>query len=115
MGFNLFDIEDTTTGEQAAPTIIKVVGVGGGGGNAVNRMIANGLKKVSFIALNTDVQALQRSNAQTRIAIGKELTGGLGAGGQPEVGEKAALESKDEIKKELENSDMVFITAGMGG
>ena len=115
MSFNLFDIEDTTTGEQTTPTIIKVVGVGGGGGNAVNRMIANGLKKVSFIALNTDVQALQRSNAQTRIAIGKELTGGLGAGGQPEIGEKAALESKEEIKKEIENSDMVFITAGMGG
>ena len=115
MSFNLLDIEDTTTGEQATPTIIKVVGVGGGGGNAVNRMIANGLKKVSFVALNTDVQALQRSNAQTRIAIGKELTGGLGAGGQPEIGEKAAQESKDEIKKELENADMVFITAGMGG
>ena len=115
MSFNLFDIEDTTTGEQATPTIIKVVGVGGGGGNAVNRMIANGLKKVSFVALNTDVQALQRSNAQTRIAIGKELTGGLGAGGQPEVGEKAAQESKEEIKKDLENADMVFITAGMGG
>ena len=115
MSFNLFDIEDTTTGEQATPTIIKVVGVGGGGGNAVNRMIANGLKKVSFVALNTDVQALQRSNAQTRIAIGKELTGGLGAGGQPEVGKKAAQESKEEIKKELENADMVFITAGMGG
>ena len=115
MSFNLFDIADTTTGEQATPTIIKVVGVGGGGGNAVNRMIANGLKKVSFVALNTDVQALQRSNAQTRIAIGKELTGGLGAGGQPEIGEKAAQESKDEIKKELENADMVFITAGMGG
>ena len=115
MSFNLFDIEDTTTGEQATPTIIKVVGVGGGGGNAVNRMIANGLKKVSFVALNTDVQALQRSNAQTRIAIGKELTGGLGAGGQPEIGEKAAQESKEEIKKELENAYMVFITAGMGG
>lgn len=115
MGYNIFDIEDTTTGEQTAPTIIKVVGVGGGGGNAVNRMIASGLKKVSFIALNTDVQALQRSNAQTRIAIGKELTGGLGAGGQPEIGEKAAIESKEEIKKELENVDMVFITAGMGG
>ena len=99
MSFNLFDIEDTTTGEQATPTIIKVVGVGGGGGNAVNIMIANGLKKVSFVALNTDVQALQRSNAQTRIAIGKELTGGLGAGGQPEIGEKAAQESKEEIKK----------------
>ena len=115
MDFDIFDIEDATAGGEAAPTIIKVVGVGGGGGNAVNRMIASGLKKVSFVALNTDVQALQRSNAQTRIAIGKELTGGLGAGGVPEVGEKAALESKEEIKAELENSDMVFITAGMGG
>lgn len=115
MSYNIFDIEDTTAGEQAAPTIIKVVGVGGGGGNAVNRMISSGLKKVSFIALNTDVQALQRSNAHTRIAIGKELTGGLGAGGQPEVGEKAAIESKEDIKKELENADMVFIAAGMGG
>ena len=115
MNFGIFDIEDTTNGEQAAPTIIKVVGVGGAGGNAVNRMIASGLKKVSFLALNTDVQALQRSNAQTRIAIGKELTGGLGAGGIPEVGEKAAVESKEEIKAELENTDMVFITAGMGG
>ncbi|MCR5732835.1 MAG: cell division protein FtsZ [Sphaerochaetaceae bacterium] len=115
MAFGLFDIEDTTTGEQSAPTIIKVIGVGGGGGNAVNRMIAQGLKKVDFVALNTDVQALQRSNAQTRIAIGKELTGGLGAGGQPEIGEKAAIESKEEIKAELESADMVFITAGMGG
>ena len=115
MDFDMFDIEDATSGGEAAPTIIKVVGVGGGGGNAVNRMIASGLKKVSFVALNTDVQALQRSNAGTRIAIGKELTGGLGAGGVPEVGEKAAIESKEEIKSELENSDMVFITAGMGG
>ena len=104
MGFGIFDIEDTTTGEQATPTIIKVVGVGGAGGNAVNRMIASGLKKVSFVALNTDVQALQRSNAQTRIAIGKELTGGLGAGGQPEIGEKAALESKEEIKADASRS-----------
>ena len=98
MGFGIFDIEDTTTGEQSTPTILQVVGVGGAGGNAVNRMIASGLKKVSFVALNTDVQALQRSNAQTRIAIGRELTGGLGAGGQPEIGEKAAMESKEEIK-----------------
>ena len=110
MDFDIFDIEDAAAAEQSAPTIIKVVGVGGGGGNAVNRMIASGLKKVSFVALNTDVQALQRSNAQTRIAIGKELTGGLGAGGVPEIGEKAALESKDDIRAELENADMVFIT-----
>jgi cell division protein FtsZ len=92
-----------------------VVGVGGGGGNAVNRMIASGLKKVQFVAMNTDMQALQRSNAQVRLPLGRELTGGLGAGGIPEVGEKAAQESKEDIKKELENADMVFITAGMGG
>ena len=78
-------------------------------------MIENGLKKVTFVALNTDVQALQRSNAQVRIPIGKELTGGLGAGGIPEMGTKAAEESKDEIREVLEGTDMVFITAGMGG
>ncbi len=115
MSFDIYNIEETARGEATAPTIIKVVGVGGGGGNAINRMISAGLKKVHFVALNTDVQALQRSNAPVRIAIGKELTGGLGAGGQPEIGEKAALESRDEIRAALENADMVFITAGMGG
>ena len=78
-------------------------------------MIASGLKKVHFVAMNTDVQALQRSNAHIRLPIGKELTGGLGAGGIPEIGEKAAQESKEEIKREIEDADMVFITAGMGG
>ncbi len=108
-------IEDLLHDEQTPPTDIKVLGVGGAGGNAVNRMIASGLKKVTFVALNTDMQALQRSNAQLRIPIGKELTGGLGAGGMPEMGQKAAEESKDEIKNLLEGTDMVFITAGMGG
>ena len=108
-------IEDLLHDEQTPPTDIKVLGVGGAGGNAVNRMIASGLKKVTFVALNTDMQALQRSNAQLRIPIGKELTGGLGAGGMPEMGQKAAEESKDEIRKLLEGTDMVFITAGMGG
>ena len=108
-------IEDLLHDEQTPPTDIKVIGVGGAGGNAVNRMIAAGLKKVSFVALNTDVQALQRSNAQVRIPIGKELTGGLGAGGMPEMGMKAAEESKDEIRSLLEGTDMVFIAAGMGG
>lgn len=108
-------IEDLLHDEQTPPTDIKVLGVGGGGGNAINRMIASGLKKVTFVALNTDVQALQRSNAQVRIPIGKELTGGLGAGGIPEMGQKAAEESKDEIRELLEGTDMVFITAGMGG
>ena len=108
-------IEDLLHDEQTPPTDIKVIGVGGGGGNAINRMIESGLKKVTFVALNTDVQALQRSNAQVRIPIGKELTGGLGAGGIPEMGQKAAEESKDEIREILEGTDMVFITAGMGG
>lgn len=108
-------IEDLLQDEQAQPTNIKVVGVGGGGGNAVNRMIASGLKKVTFAALNTDVQALQRSNAQIRLPIGKEITGGLGAGGIPDMGEQAAEESREEIKNLLEGTDMVFITAGMGG
>lgn len=108
-------IEDLLKDDQTVPTDIKVVGIGGAGGNAVNRMIASGLKKVTFVSLNTDVQALQKSNAQIRMPIGKELTGGLGAGGVPEVGEKAAVESKDEIKDLLKGTDMVFITAGMGG
>ena len=92
-------LEDLLQNEQTPPTDIKVVGVGGAGGNAVNRMIASGLKKVTFVAMNTDIQALQRSNAQVRLPLGKELTGGLGAGGIPEVGEKAAQESREEIKK----------------
>ena len=108
-------IEDLLHDEQTPPTDIKVIGVGGAGGNAVNRMISSGLKKVTFVAMNTDVQALQRSDAQVRIPIGKELTGGLGAGGIPDMGQKAAEESKDEIKNLLDGTDMVFITAGMGG
>lgn len=108
-------LEDLLQNEQTPPTDIKVVGVGGAGGNAVNRMIASGLKKVVFVAMNTDIQALQRSNAQVRLPLGKQLTGGLGAGGIPEVGEKAAQESREEIKALLEGTDMVFITAGMGG
>ena len=101
--------------KQTPPTDIKVVGVGGAGGNAVNRMIASGLKKVTFVAMNTDVQALQRSNAHVRMPLGRELTGGLGAGGVPDVGEQAAQESREEMKNFLQGTDMVFITAGMGG
>jgi cell division protein FtsZ len=108
-------LEDLLQNEQTTPTDIKVVGIGGAGGNAINRMIAGGLKKVTFVAMNTDIQALQRSNAQVRMPLGKRLTGGLGAGGVPEVGEKAAQESREEIKKLLTGTDMVFITAGMGG
>ena len=108
-------LEDLLQNEQTPPTDIKVVGIGGAGGNAINRMIAGGLKKVTFVAMNTDIQALQRSNAQVRMPLGKQLTGGFGAGGVPEVGEKAAQESREEIKKLLTGTDMVFITAGMGG
>ncbi len=98
-----------------SPTVIKVIGVGGGGSNAVNRMIAAGLQNVEFCAVNTDLQALQRSNAEVRLPLGSELTGGLGAGGKPEVGEKAALEDKNEIQRVVQGADMVFITARMGG
>ena len=99
----------------ASPTVIKVIGVGGGGSNAVNRMIDSSLRDVHFVAMNTDLQALDASKAPVRIPLGTQTTGGLGAGGDPSVGEKAALEDKDTIKKLLEGSDMVFVTAGMGG
>jgi cell division protein FtsZ len=115
MDIGMFEVQDMISGDQAVETNIKVVGVGGAGGNAINRMIASGLKKVTFVAMNTDMQALQRSNASTRLTLGKALTEGLGAGGIPEIGEKAALESKEDIKAELEDADMVFVTAGMGG
>ncbi len=94
---------------------IKVIGVGGGGSNAVNRMIREGVAGVHFVSMNTDAQALAQSLAPKVIKLGGELTRGLGAGGNPEVGEAAARESDKEIKAELEGCDMVFITAGMGG
>lgn len=95
--------------------VIKVIGVGGGGGNAVNRMIENDVKGVEFVAVNTDAQVLRVSRAEKRLQIGKHLTRGLGAGAKPEVGKRAALESEDEIRAVLSDADMVFITAGMGG
>ena len=95
--------------------ILKVVGVGGGGGNAINRMIQNDVKGVDFVAINTDAQVLRLSKAETRLQIGKLLTKGLGAGADPEVGRQAAEESEDDIREILRGSDMVFITAGMGG
>lgn len=94
---------------------IKVIGVGGGGNNAVNRMIISGLKGVEFIAVNTDAQALQLTQTSNRVQVGAKLTKGLGAGGNPEIGQKAAEESKEEINQILKGSDMVFVTAGMGG
>ena len=101
--------------ELARPSRIKVVGVGGGGTNAVNRMIEAGLSGVEFLAMNTDVQVLSNSQAHQTLRLGEDSTRGLGAGGNPEVGRAAAEESKREIKKMLEGCDMVFITAGMGG
>ncbi|MFW5892776.1 MAG: cell division protein FtsZ [Bacillota bacterium] len=94
---------------------IKVIGIGGGGGNAVNRMIENEVQGVEFVAINTDAQVLRLSKADIRLQIGKMLTRGLGAGADPEIGRRAAEESEDEIREMLQDTDMVFITAGMGG
>ncbi len=94
---------------------IKVIGIGGGGGNAVNRMIESGVKGVDFIVANTDAQVLNTSLAETKIALGSSLTDGLGAGGHPDTGREAAVESKKEIEEALNGADMVFITCGMGG
>jgi cell division protein FtsZ len=107
-------------GEKKAQTVenfaqIKVIGVGGGGSNAVNRMIDEGLSGVEFLAVNTDAQALLLSEAPMRVRIGDKLTRGLGAGGDPEMGRKAAEESSDELYQVLDGADMVFITAGIGG
>ncbi len=98
-----------------SPTVIKVIGAGGGGSNAINRMIAAGLRNVQFIVANTDIQALNLSRAETRLGLGAKVTHGLGAGGKPEVGEKAALEDREAVAQALRGADMVFVTAGMGG
>ncbi|MDR0910261.1 MAG: cell division protein FtsZ [Spirochaetaceae bacterium] len=96
-------------------TVIKVIGAGGGGGNAVNRMIENGVQGVTFIAANTDVQVLNKNKASLKLPIGKNLTRGLGAGGKPDVGQMAAEEDRDIIANAIRGADMVFVTAGMGG
>ena len=96
-------------------TSIKVIGVGGGGSNAVNRMIASGLQHVDFITINTDLQALQSSRSPLKVPIGSKLTQGLGAGGVPDVGAKAAIEDKEALENVVRGADMVFVTAGMGG
>jgi cell division protein FtsZ len=98
-----------------ALAVIKVIGVGGGGNNAVNRMIEHGVQGVEFIAVNTDAQALNLSTAEVKLQIGGKLTRGLGAGANPEVGKKAAEESREQIEEALRGADMVFVTAGMGG
>jgi cell division protein FtsZ len=106
---------DYTTEPENLSARIKVVGVGGGGCNAVNRMILKGLRGVDFVTINTDAQALVRSAAPTRVHIGEKATRGLGAGGVPEMGRKAAEESVAALKDAVGYSDMVFVTAGMGG
>ncbi|MBR3050238.1 MAG: cell division protein FtsZ [Selenomonadaceae bacterium] len=108
----MFELDDNTLDQFAK---IKVIGVGGGGNNAVNRMISLGLEGVEFIAINTDAQALLTALAPKRMQIGEKLTRGLGAGARPEIGQKAAMESREDIINALRGSDMVFITAGMGG
>ena len=108
----VFELDDNGLDQLAN---IKVIGVGGGGSNAVNRMINLGLQGVEFIAVNTDAQALLKSLAPKRMQIGEKLTRGLGAGAQPEIGQKAAEESRDDILEALRGADMVFVTAGMGG
>src|ERR1700759_695643 len=95
--------------------VIKVVGIGGGGVNAVNRMIDHGLKGLDFIAINTDAQALLMSDADVKLDVGRELTRGLGAGANPDVGRKAAEDHREEIEEGLKGADMVFVTAGEGG
>lgn len=101
--------------QELGKACIKVVGVGGGGNNAVNRMIESGIDGVEFIVINTDAQVLTTTKAITKVQIGEKLTKGLGAGGKPEIGEQAALESKEAITEALKGADLVFVTAGMGG
>jgi len=108
----MFELEELQQGGQAR---IKVVGIGGAGGNVINNMIASSIKSVEFIAVNTDAQALESSMATGKVQIGRTITRGLGAGSNPEVGRESALEDKDAISEALDGSDMVFITAGMGG
>jgi cell division protein FtsZ len=115
MNFQVYEDDLSIASSGTSPTVIKVIGVGGGGSNAVNRMIQSGLTNVEFVAVNTDLQALQSSQAELRIPLGTKITGGLGAGGKPEIGEKAAEEDVDQVRSVLEGSDMVFVTAGMGG
>jgi len=113
----LFGSLHSTNGSSLsqAKAIIRVVGVGGGGSNAVNRMMASGLANIEFWAMNTDAQVLETAHTKQRVQLGTKITRGLGAGGNPAIGQKAAEESRDDITRALQGSDMVFITAGMGG
>src|SRR3989475_12647178 len=107
----MFEIID----ESPQEAVIKVIGVGGCGGNAIEHMIGRGVSGVEFIAANTDAQALKRSTARTQLQLGSTLTRGLGAGARPEIGRDAAMEDRDRIAEAIEGADMLFITAGMGG
>ncbi|MDO9240564.1 MAG: cell division protein FtsZ, partial [Methylicorpusculum sp.] len=108
MKYELMDI-------GAENAVIKVIGVGGGGGNAVNHMVEKHIEGVQFICANTDAQALRKMNVDTIIQLGAELTKGLGAGTNPDIGKQAALENRERIKEVIQGADMVFLTAGMGG
>lgn len=112
MSIRIFPIPEEAT---EAGAIIKVIGVGGAGGNAVNRMISESVQGVEFVVINTDFQDLQKSWGETKIQIGAQLTGGLGSGGDPEIGLKAIEENEDDVKLALEGANMVFVAAGMGG
>src|SRR5881275_2388845 len=109
------DIRISFNEEARNDAKIKVIGIGGGGGNAVNRMIDTGVEGIEFVVANTDLQALRMSRAPVKIQLGTKLTNGLGAGANPEVGRRAALEDTDKIIEALDGADMVFVTAGLGG
>jgi cell division protein FtsZ len=119
--FDDHDAKGRTAGAGAAPAVeavpakIKVIGVGGGGGNAVNRMIASNLRGIEFVAANTDLQALSKCRAAVKLQLGEQITRGLGAGADPEVGRKAALEDTEKVLEMMDGADMIFLTAGMGG
>jgi len=106
---------DLNRDETPFGTHIKIIGVGGAGGNAINTMIEYNLTGVEFVSANTNIMDLKRSQAQTKLQLGKEVTKGLGAGANPEIGRKAAEESREDIKNHIKDADMIFIAAGMGG
>ena len=112
MAQSIVDDIDTSLASNAK---IKVIGVGGGGGNAVQNMIASGLRGVQFVCANTDVQALNKNGASVKVQLGEKLTKGLGAGANPSIGREAAVESVGSIREAIGDADMVFVTAGMGG
>src|SRR3990167_6757783 len=107
----MFELGDTSPHNAQ----IKVIGIGGGGGNAIEHMIAENIEGVEFVCMNTDAQALGRSSARTILQLGEEITKGLGAGANPDIGRRAAEEARERIREVLDGTDMIFITAGMGG